>query len=224
MQIKPEFKMSDPMKRIKMTWLICGIVALVVGYFGWSTSRAAYESAKYRVIEADQAFEIREYPQLKLVSTPMSFGSQGNDGSFMRLFQFISGANAKQQKVSMTTPVFMNPEREDSTGQMAFVIPSQVANEGVPEPSNKNVEIREREPGFFAVSRFAGKISEQSIREQESRLRQWLAAKGHDVDGELEVAGYDPPWMPGPLRRNEVLVRIQPQAAAFNSETTLSQP
>lgn len=211
------------MRRIKMIWLICGIAALALGYLGWSTSRAAYESAKYRVIESDHAFEIREYPQLKLVSTPMNFGSQGNDGSFMRLFQFISGGNSKQQKVSMTTPVFMDPEREDSTGQMAFVIPWHVANEGVPEPSNQNVKIREREAGLFAVRRFAGRISEQSLREQESRLRQWLAAKGLDVDGELEVAGYDPPWMPGLLRRNEVLVRIQPQAALI-SEPIPSQP
>lgn len=207
-----------------MTWLIGGIVALVLGYFGWSTSRAAYESAKYRVIEVDQAFEIREYPQLKLVSTPMNFSSQGNDGSFMRLFQYISGGNSKQQKVSMTTPVFMDPEREDSTGQMAFVIPSQVADEGVPEPSNQHVNIREREAGLFAVRRFAGRVSEQSIRDQESRLRQWLSAKGHDVAGELEVAGYDPPWMPSPLRRNEVLVRIQPQAAPSISEPLSSQP
>lgn len=96
----------------------------------------------------------------KLVSTPMSFSSQGNDGSFMRLFQFISGSNSKQQKVSMTTPVFMEPERENSTAQMAFVIPSQVADEGVPEPSNKNVQIREREGGLFAVRRFSGQISE----------------------------------------------------------------
>lgn len=143
-----------------MTWIIGGIVALALGYFVWSTSRAAYESAKYRVVEAEQAFEIREYAPLKLVSTPMSFSSQGNDGSFMRLFQFISGSNSKQQKVSMTTPVFMEPERENSTAQMAFVIPSQVADEGVPEPSNKNVQIREREGGLFAVRRFSGQISE----------------------------------------------------------------
>lgn len=206
-----------------MTWIIGGIVALALGYFGWSTSRAAYESAKYRVMEADQAFEIREYPPLKLVSTPMSFSSQGNDGSFMRLFQFISGGNSKQQKVSMTTPVFMNPERQESTGQMAFVIPSQIVNEGVPEPSNQQVKIQEREAGLFAVRRFAGRISEQTMREQESRLREWLAAKGLDVDGELEVAGYDPPWMPGPLRRNEVLVRIRTQSASFNSEAIQSQ-
>jgi hypothetical protein len=162
----------------------------------------------YRVIESDQSFEIREYPQIKLVTTPMSFASQGNDGSFMRLFRFIGGGNSKQQKVSMTTPVFMDPEREDSAGQMAFVIPSQVAREGVPEPTDEYVSIQDREAGLFAVKRFSGKISGQLIRDQEIELRQWIAAKEFVAEGELEVAGYDPPWTPGPLRRNEILVRI----------------
>ena len=26
--------------------------------------------------------------------------------------------------------------------------------------------------------------------------------------GEPEIASYDPPWTPGPLRRNEILIRI----------------
>lgn len=62
------------------------------------------------------------------------------------------------------------------------------------------------------------------MRDQQSRLFEWLAAKGLDVDGELEIAGYDPPWMPGPLRRNEVLVRIRTQTETSNSETLTSHP
>ena len=29
---------------------------------------------------------------------------------------------------------------------------------------------------------------------------------GHD---DAEFAGYDPPWTPGPFRRNEVLIRLK---------------
>jgi hypothetical protein len=28
-------------------------------------------------------------------------------------------------------------------------------------------------------------------------------------DGDAEFAGYDPPWTPGPLRRNEILIRLK---------------
>ena len=61
-------------------------VALALVFFGWKlTSRSAYESAEYEIVEQDGPFEIREYPDLMLASTRMRTGSQGNDGSFMRL-------------------------------------------------------------------------------------------------------------------------------------------
>lgn len=209
-----DLETDNPMRKMKIVWVVCAFVALALVYSGWSTSRAAYETAEYRVIESEGAFEIREYPKLQLVTTSTSFDAQGNDGSFMRLFRFINGENSKQQKVAMTTPVFMGPKREDSAGQMAFVMPMQVSNEGVPEPSSKDVRVKEREAGVFAVARFAGQINEQTIRKEEKGLRQWMATKGYAAMGEVEIAGYDPPWIPGPLRRNEVLLRIKPPAAA----------
>ena len=98
------------------------------------TARSAYESAEYTVIESDREFEIREYPDLMVATTEMpQFDAQGNDGSFMRLFRYISGANQEQQKVAMTVPVFMEPESHDRAGQMGFVLPKKVAAGGAPE-------------------------------------------------------------------------------------------
>jgi hypothetical protein len=34
-----------------------------------------------------------------------------------------------------------------------------------------------------------------------------MSQKGLAGD-DVEFAGYDPPWTPGPLRRNEVLIRL----------------
>ncbi len=196
-----------------MIWTFCVLLVVALGYLGWKTSRGGYESASYRTLDSELNFEIREYPKLKLVTTSMNFGSQGNDGSFMRLFRFISGGNSKQQKVAMTTPVFMDPSQNESSGEMSFVVPLQVASSGVPLPLDNGVKIKEREAGLFAVVRFSGRISEQSIRKQERALRLWLDTKGYSGESELEVAGYDPPWIPGPIRRNEVLVRIKLQTA-----------
>jgi hypothetical protein len=33
--------------------------------------------------------------------------------------------------------------------------------------------------------------------------------KGLTGDGDAEFAGYDPPWTPGPFRRNEILIRLK---------------
>jgi hypothetical protein len=43
----------------------------------------------------------------------------------------------------------------------------------------------------------------------EAKLRKWIEQKGFVAHEESEAAGYDPPFMPGPFRRNEVLIRLK---------------
>ena len=52
-------------------------------------------------------------PQLDLMmaATDSRVASKGRDGSFMRLFRYISGDNEAKQKIEMTTPVFMEGAR-----------------------------------------------------------------------------------------------------------------
>lgn len=209
-----------------------GITAVclgVVGYYAWKfTARSAYESARYRVVSSAGDIEVRDYADLVLVTTEMRFDAQGNDGSFSRLFRYISGDNGQQQKVAMTTPVFMErgsatPINEpmndqDNTdgnkaqvqrGQMAFVVPEAVASGGAPQPENANVELRKRQGGRFAAIRFNGRMGEESLRQRESELRDWMKGQHLTASGPVEYAGYDPPWTPGFLRRNEILIRVE---------------
>ena len=182
----------------------------VISYFGWRvTARSGYESAEYTVLETAGQFETREYPELMLATTRMQFQSQGDDGSFMRLFRYISGANDASQEIAMTTPVFMDSAAHDDLSEMAFVIPREIAGEQVPEPTDERVRIGERAGGQFAVIRFAGRINQESFGDAELRLRRWMDDEGLVGDGVATSAGYDPPWTPGPLRRNEVLIRLK---------------
>jgi hypothetical protein len=196
--------------KTKVVYLIPVFFLALLGCFAWNlTARAAYESAEYRVLEADGPFEIREYPDLMLASTEMRFSSRGNDGSFMRLFRYISGANEADQKVAMTTPVFMEMEGEELPGQMGFVIPKDVAQGVIPEPVASKVKILKRAGGRFAVVRFAGTMDLTTAENEEAKLRTWIESKGFKFHEESEAAGYDPPFTPGPLRRNEVLIRLK---------------
>ena len=193
-----------------MFYLLMAAIALGLGWYGWKmTSRDGYESAEYKVIQSDGSFEIREYPDLMLVTTVSEFNSQGNDGSFGRLFKYISGENESSSKVSMTTPVFMKPESEDSDGQMGFVLPSKVAESSIPNPSDESVEIERRDGGKFAVLRFPGQMNEKTKMLMEEKLRVWIEAESLTGSGKIEFAGYDPPWTPGPFRRNEVLIQVE---------------
>lgn len=190
-------------------YLVITVAICCLAYMGWKlTSRDAYESAEYSVLESDGAIELREYPDLMLATTEMGSRIQGGDGSFGRLFQYISGSNEGKQKVAMTTPVFMEPESKQGRGQMGFVIPKDIADSSIPEPASEQVQLTKRLGGRFAVIRFAGSIDSEMQKRQETMLRTWMETRGFSAVGEPEFASYDPPWTPGPFRRNEILIRI----------------
>jgi hypothetical protein len=203
------------MKRKIMIFLSVTAILVLAGIFAWNTmARAAYESAEYKVVDSDGKFEVREYPDLMLVATTTKLDAQGRDGSFMKLFRYISGANESDQKISMTTPVFMENDKADSAVQMGFVMPKQLAEDGVPAPTGDGVDVRKRAGGRFAVLRFSGQLTTKTAKESEAKLRTWMATKGLVADDSVEssgveTAGYDPPFTPGPLRRNEILIRLK---------------
>ncbi|TWU44770.1 SOUL heme-binding protein [Rubripirellula tenax] len=201
--------------RKKMLYFASVAVLVAIGVFVLNkTTRAGYESAEYKVVESDGNFEVREYPDLMLVATTTKIDAQGRDGSFMKLFRYISGANEAEQKISMTTPVFMENGKADSAVQMGFVMPKEVAVEGVPSPTGPDVDVRKRAGGRFAVLRFSGRLNAKLAKESESKLRAWMESKSLVADNSTESSGvesasYDPPFTPGPLRRNEVLIRLK---------------
>lgn len=205
-------------KRMFYVWGIGFLV--VLGTLAWNVAaRAGYESAAYDVIETDGNVEIRQYPDLVLVSTESNFEARGNDGSFMRLFGYISGKNESKQKIEMTTPVFMEPGKSEQKGKMSFVMPLSIAQAGAPEPNASNVTIGRRMGGRFAVIRFSGVMDVAKAEAHERKLREWMAARGLESEGIAERAGYDPPFTPGILRRNEVLIRIKPPMVAPQSDS-----
>jgi len=209
------FLQAKRMKRNQMIYLSAIAILVVAGVFAWNTmARAAYESAEYKAVTLDGKFEVREYPDLMLVATTTKMDAQGRDGSFMKLFRYISGANESDKKISMTTPVFMENDKADSAVQMGFVMPKDIAVKGVPAPTGDGVDVRKRIGGRFAVLRFSGQLTAKLAKESEAKLRTWMESKGLIADESpessgVETASYDPPFTPGPLRRNEVLIRLK---------------
>jgi hypothetical protein len=193
----------------RMIYIFVFVLIIGVAYTGWKlTSRNAYESAEYVVMKSDGAFELREYPDLMMASTDAASGN-GNGGSFGRLFKYISGGNDDKKKIAMTTPVFMEAESTDASGKMSFVVPKKVADGNIPEPTDQRVRLTQRSGGLFAVIRFAGRENQSLLDDQQETLKDWILDEGYELVGDPEFAGYDPPWTFGPLRRNEILIRIR---------------
>ena len=95
------------------------VMAVVLVTAGCKTSRGGYATAPYKSVRSTGSFEVRDYPALTVVETPLS--GPGGDAGFGRLFRFITGRNEGGQKIAMTTPVFMSGS--DSNKTMAFVMP-----------------------------------------------------------------------------------------------------
>jgi DNA gyrase inhibitor GyrI len=192
-------------------WIPILLLVVVMGLViaGCRTTRAGYESAPYRVLRSDGKVELREYPALTVVETPMASGGRnGSDGSFTRLFRFISGANSGKQKIAMTTPVFMSGGTTNST--MAFVLPAKLKTPEVPQPSDGSVTVHELAAGQFAVLRYRGGRNAKNEAESLARLKAWMEPQGLSVLSPPVYGYFDPPWTPPFLRRNEVMLRTGP--------------
>jgi hypothetical protein len=189
-------------------WLLI-MIALLSSLFV-SCEKSKYESPEYKVVEKEGAFEIRDYPELTIISTPMQ--KRGEDGSFMKLFRYISGRNERSQKISMTTPVLMTGAE---LGIMSFIVPKDVAKQGVPTPSNPEVTISTKPPARYAAYRFSGPSKPGPSEAAAKKLLAWVDSKHLPTSGSPSTmyAYYNPPWTPGFMRRNEVLLRLAPLAS-----------
>jgi DNA gyrase inhibitor GyrI len=156
-------------------------------------------------VRADGKFELRDYPALTVVETPMNGNNPGADGSFGRLFKFITGGNEAKQKIAMTTPVFMTGG--ETNASMAFVMPANLKGEAVPKPVDSHLTVRELPAGRFAVLRFSGGRNAKHEEKAVKQLKQWLAAQQIAVVPPPIYGYFDPPWTPPFLRRNEVILR-----------------
>jgi DNA gyrase inhibitor GyrI len=150
---------------------------------------------------------VRDYPALTVAETPMAGNRNGDDGSFMRLFGFITGKNEAKKKIAMTTPVFMSNNETNTT--MAFVMPAKMKSGSVPQPADDSVTVRELAAGRFAVLRFSGGRNAKQEAESLNRLKAWMETEGLSVLSPPVYGYFDPPWTPSFLRRNEVMLRTE---------------
>ena len=185
-------------------WIILTVGGVGLLLAGCQATRAGYETAPYKTVRTDGKFELRDYPALTVVETPMA-DAQGGDGGFRRLFRFITGANAAQQKIAMTTPVYMAGGASGPT--MAFVLPAKLKAADVPKPADGTVTVRELAAGRFAVLRYSGSRNAKTEAEALARLQGWLERERLTAQAEPVFGYFDPPWTPSFLRRNEVMLR-----------------
>jgi hypothetical protein len=138
--------------------------------------------------------------------------SAGPSGGFMKLFNYISGANAGVTKISMTVPVLVKVEPGqgptcNSMFTVSFHNPYKYqGSTAAPKPSDPSSFINSMPAMDVYVTSFGGFANGQAYKQKAAELMQKLtAAKEPFNDKYWYVAGYDSPVMVM-NRHNEVWV------------------
>jgi hypothetical protein len=179
------------------------------------------ETPKYSVIKKQNEIEIRQYPayiQAEVAVDEKRYKSAIEKG-FNVLAGYIFGNNVSRQKIEMTTPVQASQSEKiamttpvtvtgESSFTVAFIMPSAYTLETLPQPKDSRIRFSLIPARSLAAIRFSGFFRQDTIQKNMQRLGQWLYEKGIETEGDFIVAGYNPPWVPGFLARNEVLIQI----------------
>lgn len=128
-------------------------------------------------------------------------------------------APVTSEKIPMTTPVRQEklPMAAPASGKPAgpgrfrisFVMPSGYRLDALPEPLDSRIAFRQVPAHRAAALAFTGwLVDERKALEKTRLLKAWLAKNGLTPLSGFEVAQYNSPWVPGPLRHNEIIVEI----------------
>ena len=220
---------KDPVKRRLWVTLLVLLVLLVgvgalIAFLG--DDDVAYESPNYRVTEALEGVEIREYDPYVVAETDVdgSIEDAGNQG-FRILAKYIFGDNQAKTKVAMTAPVSQEkttpgsekiamtaPVTQERVGEqftIQFMMPSKYTLDTLPTPNDTRIRFREVEGKRLAAIRYSGRWTERNYEEHLDELVATLRRNGYEPIGEPVWARYDPPFKPWFMRRNEILTAFR---------------
>ena len=207
-------------------WIAAGVGIAAVGAV---TAYAQYrdtEEPAYEVVLDEDGFELRQYePMVVAEVTHTGDRRRASSASFRRLAAYIFGQDRpaggediamtapvltdrvdQNEKIAMTAPV-MQEETEMDTWRMRFVMPAKYTLETLPAAPS-DITLTEVPARRMAAVRFDGYARKADLVVMESMLSDWIERKGLTAIGGPEYAFYDAPMVPGPLRRNEVMIEV----------------
>jgi hypothetical protein len=179
-------------------------------------SEQALEGPDYRVEKRDGRFEYRQYESYLVaeVSVDGPREKAANQG-FSILAGYIFGSNQSRQasggseKIAMTSPVTQIPEG-DGVWKIRFMMPKKYTLESLPSAQDPRIRFFYTQPERYLVLRFSGAWKDEQLNTHRASLLEYIEKSGLQTDGQPYYAFYNSPFVPPPLRRNEVLVKLSP--------------
>ena len=183
------------------------IIAFVAAQIYFMSSSKNIESYPYSTIREYEDFEIRSYEASLFTSVKVSSNGYSSASSvgFQVLGGYIFGANEKNEKIAMTSPVAMSLE---DTMTMMFMVPKQYNKSTLPKPNQDNIEFRDEPAKTVAAITFGGWADDDKIERYKKQLQASLEANNIKYSNRFFLLGYNAPYEMI-NRRNEVIVELE---------------
>jgi hypothetical protein len=201
------------------------IIGSMVFFSTFTRARGEHDGPEYRVVKQDGNIEVREYDGYitAYVDVASDFNGAVYSG-FMKLFNYISGNNTNRSKIKMTVPVteeqvsasekipMTAPVTSEKVSgdvyRISFIMPPGYTLDTLPVPGDKDVKFQKLEPFKAAVITFSGRLNDNLMNKKTEEFKQWLGKNGLQPQSNYISAQYNPPWIPGFMRKNEIIVEI----------------
>ena len=167
-----------------------------------------YERPTYEVVARRDGYQIRRYDSYLVAETTVhgDYETTGNE-AFRRLAGFIFGRNSQGARMKMTVPVTHELE-DDGAHRYRFVMERAYTENTLPSPVDAVIDVVRVPEGHYAAVPYRGGRDERRFRRAEAMLVAALERDGVVRTGAAAGAVYDGPYVPAPLRRNEVLIPV----------------
>ena len=159
-----------------------------------------YETQDYEIINQIDKVEIRYYPSAPMIKVSSDVSRNNNFG---KLFRYIAGNNGNDEKIAMTTPVYMSNENRT----MEFVLPKKFISDQLPIPNDSDVEAYISKPKYFAAIKYSGYSNKRKEEEYKDKLLKKIEDSELEILGDYYVLSYDAPTK-FYNRRNEILIQV----------------
>jgi hypothetical protein len=167
---------------------------------------------EFRVLETYKDFEIREYQPCVIAEVKVSAElSAASSKAFSSLFNYISKGNSSSEKISMTAPVIasqMAGQTAADSWNISFVMPAGSNINQMPDPNDAQVTLRELGTEVCVALGFRGKATAELSEREAKRLRLAATREKLVLSDEIRICRFDPPFKPGFLQRNEIVIPV----------------
>ncbi|MFT7644480.1 MAG: hypothetical protein ACI9BF_000124 [Candidatus Paceibacteria bacterium] len=182
------------------------------------------EEPKFTVVESTDGYDVREYLPYIVAETDVTgdYGDATSKG-FGIIADYIFGNNTSLSSIAMTAPVLENKTSEkiamtvpvidtvkdENSRTISFVLPSEYTLETLPMPNNPQVTITQVNSRKVAALSFSWYPTAKRVELKKKELQALLEKDGLEINGEIQVARYNPPLSMPFMLRNEIIIPIK---------------